>query len=125
MSFGSARITKEKVMFVTTLDVMGLTAEEYRAVLDEMGVEQHPDAHIFLHIATPIEGGYRIVELWDNKDAFNDFLTKRLLPANEKLGLKRATTVTVTPLHNLFAPRLRELPGVVSSLPGARHPVTR
>jgi hypothetical protein len=112
-------------MFVTTLDVMGLTAEEYRAVLDEMGVEQRPDAHIFLHITTPIEGGYRIVELWDSAVAFNEFLTKRLQPANEKLGLKRATTVTVTPLHNLFAPRLPELPGVISSLPGARHPVTR
>src|SRR5262245_31886297 len=111
-------------MFVTTLDVMGLTAEEYRAVLDEMGVEQHPDAHIFLHITTPIDGRYLIVEQCDSNDAFNDFHTKRPPPANDNLGLKRATTVTVTPLHNLFAPRLTELPGVISSLPGARHPVT-
>jgi hypothetical protein len=27
--------------------------------------------------------------------------------------------ITVTPLHNFFAPRLSELPGLVSSLPGA------
>lgn len=31
----------------------------------------------------------------------------------------RATAIAVTPLHNLFAPRLAELSGLVSSLPGA------
>jgi hypothetical protein len=28
-------------------------------------------------------------------------------------------TITVTPLHNFFAPRLNELPALVPSLPGA------
>jgi hypothetical protein len=35
------------------------------------------------------------------------------------LGIDRKTVITVTPLHNLFAPRLDELPGVVNSLAGA------
>jgi hypothetical protein len=43
----------------------------------------------------------------------------RLAPANEAVGLDHAAEIKVTPLHNLFAPRLNELPGLVGSLPGA------
>lgn len=35
------------------------------------------------------------------------------------LGIDRKTEITVKPLHNLFAPRLAELPGLVDGLPGA------
>jgi hypothetical protein len=41
------------MIYVTTLDVTGLTPEEYRAVLDEMGVENRPVAGIFLHLIIP------------------------------------------------------------------------
>jgi len=109
------------MMYVTTLDVMGLTAEEYRTLLDKMGVETHPAANIFLHLTTTIEGGYRVVEIWDSKEGFEEFLQKRLAPANQALGINRKISITVTPLHNFFGPRLEELPGTVSSLPGARR----
>lgn len=107
------------MMYVTTIDVEGITPEEYRAVLDKMGVETHPDAHIYLHISAPIEGGFRIIEIWDNKEAFEEFLKNRLTPANESLGIERSANITIKPLHNFFAPRLTELPGVIRSLPGA------
>jgi hypothetical protein len=104
---------------VSTLDVTGLTASEYRAVMDELGVEQRPEGGIYLHLTTPIAFGYRIVEIWDEKDNFDRFVEGRLAPANEAIGLDHSTEITVTPLHNLFAPRLEELPELVSALPGA------
>jgi hypothetical protein len=104
---------------VSTLDVTGLTASEYRAVMDELGVEQRPEGGIYLHLTTPIDSGYRVVEIWDEKDNFDRFVEHRLAPANEAIGLDRSTEITVTPLHNLFAPRLEELPALVSALPGA------
>jgi hypothetical protein len=104
---------------VSTLDVTDLTASEYRAVMDELGVERSPEGGIYLHLTTPIDSGFRIVEIWDQKENFDRFVEHRLVPANEAIGLDRATEITVTPLHNLFAPRLEELPGLVSSLPGA------
>jgi hypothetical protein len=106
------------MMYVTTIDVEGITPEEYRAVLDEMGVETRLDAHIYLHLTAPIEGGFRVIEILDNKEAFQEFLKSRLGPANEALGIKRTASITIEPLHNFFAPRLNELPGVVKSLPG-------
>lgn len=109
------------MMYVTTIDAIGLNADEYRAVLDKMGVETNPAANIFLHITAPIDGGYRITEIWDSKEAFEEFLQKRLTRANEALGIKRNANITVMPLHNFFAPRLEELPGIINALPGARR----
>jgi hypothetical protein len=116
---------------VTTLDVNGLTTNEYRAVLDELGVETRPEGGIYLHLTTPTDFGFRIVEIWDEKEGFDRFLEQRLAPATEAVGMERETTITVTPLHNFFAPRLTELPALVPSLPGApgavrsREPVDR
>src|SRR5262245_22109435 len=110
------------MLFVTTLDVTGLTPEEYRAVLNEMGVETRPASGIFLHLTTTTDSGYRIVEIWDSKEGFEEFLEKRLSPASKAISLNRKTEISITPLHNFFAPRLKELPGLISSLPGAPRP---
>ena len=39
--------------------------------------------------------------------------------------MERETTITVTPLHNFFAPRLTEFPDLVPPLPGAPGAVPR
>lgn len=105
--------------YVTTIDVTGLTHEEYRAVLDKMGVEKRPAAGIYLHLTAPTDFGYRIIEIWDSKEGFQEFLEKRLAPANKELGIAREAKITIEPLYNFFGPRLNELPGLVSSLPGS------
>jgi quinol monooxygenase YgiN len=104
---------------VSTLDVHDLTAEEYRAVVDELVVEHRPESGIYLHLTTPTAIRYRVVEIWDEQANFDRFVEHRRVPANQALGLERLTDINVTPLHNFFAPRLDELPGLVSSLPGA------
>jgi hypothetical protein len=103
---------------VTTLDIDGLTAQEYRAVMDELGVEARPEGGIYLHLTTPIDVGFRVVEVWDAKEGFDRFVEHRLAPASEAVGVEHEMTITVTPLHNFFAPRLDELPALVASLPG-------
>ena len=105
--------------YVTTLDIYGLTPKEYRAVMDELGVERRPEPGIYLHASIAMPFGYRIVEIWDRREGFEAFLEKRLGPATKALGIDRKTEITVTQLHNFFGPRLDELPGLVSSLPGA------
>jgi hypothetical protein len=104
---------------VSTLDVHGLTPEEYRTVMDELGVETRPEGGIYLHLTTPADFGFRVVEIWDEKEGFDRFVEQRLQPAGEAVGLEREMTITVTPLHNFFAPRLTELPALVGTLPGA------
>ena len=104
---------------VSTLDVHGLTAQEYRAVMDELGVETRPEPGIYLHLTAPTDFGFRVVEIWDEKEGFDRFMQQRLAPAGEAVGLEREMKIAVTTLHNFFAPRLNELPALVASLPGA------
>jgi hypothetical protein len=115
----TSRREEELAMVVTTLDVSGLTPEEYRAVLDEMGVERNPAPGLFLHMTAPIDDGFRITEIWDSKEGFEEFLVNRLVPANDQLNLDRHTEITSRPLHNFFAPRLDELSQLARHLPGA------
>ena len=103
---------------VSTLDVHGLTPREYRAVMDELGVETGPEDGIYLHPTTPPDFGFRVIEIWDEKEGFDRFAERRLARAGEAVGVKREMTIAVTPLHNFFAPRLTELPTLVASLPG-------
>ncbi len=97
--------------WVAVLDIAGLEKSEYDAIVERMGVEEKPAADIFLHVAAPLnDDGIRVIELWRDAEGFQSFIQSRMLPAAEALGIQRETTVTVTPLHNLFAPRLAELP---------------
>lgn len=103
---------------VTTLDISGLTAAEYRAILDHMGVETRPAAGIYLHLTTPTDFGYLVIEVWDRREGFDEFVATRLTPAAQALGIQRPTAITVNPLHNVFAPRLAEIPALASVVPG-------
>jgi hypothetical protein len=99
--------------YVTTIDVFGITPKEYRAILDEMGVELRPEPGIYLHLTVPIEGGYRVIEVWDSREGFEAFMQARMAPAAAAIGLNREMKVTIEPLYNIFAPRLDELPPLV------------
>jgi hypothetical protein len=104
---------------VTTIDVYDMPNTEYRAVLDRMGVETRPEPGIYLHVTAQTDFGLRVIEIWDSQEGFENFAQQRMLPALKDLGIDRRTEITVKPLHNLFAPRLRELPALVDGLPGA------
>lgn len=104
---------------VTTIDVYDMPSSEYRAVMDRLGVELRPEPGIYLHITAQTDFGYRVIEIWDSEAGFQELAQRRLLPALEDLGIDRKTEITIKPLHNLFAPRLAELSGLVEGLPGA------
>ena len=103
---------------VMTMNVNGLTHKEFRAILDEMGVEARPERGIYEHISHPTETGFRIIEIWDSQKGFEEFAERRLKPAITKLEIQRETTISFQPLHNFFGPRIAELPGLIEELPG-------
>ena len=103
---------------VMTMDVTGLTHQEFRAILEEMGVEARPEPGIYQHISHPTETGMRIIEVWDSQEGFEEFAERRLKPAVTNLGIQRETTIVFEPLHNFFGPRLSELPSLIGQLPG-------
>jgi quinol monooxygenase YgiN len=106
---------------VMTMNVTGLTREEFRAILDEMGVEARPEPGLYEHISHATETGFRIIELWESQRGFEEFAERRLKPAITKLGIQRDTHIAFEPLHNWFGPRSNELPKLVGQLPGGPH----
>lgn len=103
---------------MTTIDVHGMTADEYARVMNRLGVEQHPAAGIYLHMTAETDFGFQVIEIWDSAEGFNAFLQERLAVAGEAEKITREMQVKVEPLHNFFAPRLAELAGLVPTLPG-------
>jgi hypothetical protein len=103
---------------VMTMDVTGLTHKEFRAILDELGVEKNPEEGIYEHVSHPTETGMRIIEIWDSQAGFEEFAERRLKPAIARTGINRETTINFQPLHNFFGPRMDELPGLIPTLPG-------
>ena len=83
------------------------------------------EVRIFCHLTTPTDFSYRIVEIWDSKEGFEEFLEKRLGPASKAIALNRKTAISITHPLNFFPPRLEELPGLISSLPLAPKPIAR
>jgi hypothetical protein len=102
---------------VMTMDVVGLTHREFRAILDGMGVESCPEVGIYFHISHPTESGFRIIEVWDSEDGFAEFAESRLKPAVAALGIQRETTIMFQRLHNYFGPRIEQLTALIPQLP--------
>jgi hypothetical protein len=96
--------------YLAVLEVAGLTAEDYDSVIARMHVEHDPSPGIYLHLCAPMDGGMRIVELWDSEEGFREFVQERLSPAAAELGSRQEPAITISVLHNVFAPRLKEIP---------------
>jgi len=82
-------------------EVPGFTQENYEAVLAAVG-EAQPVGSYF-HIAGPIDGGWRAIEVWESEQAQRAFQRERLDPAFDQVGLERVAP-TFFPVHNTFPP---------------------
>jgi len=65
------------------LEVAEAGEEEYDVLMKAMG--QNPPGRLF-HCAGPTDEGWMMVEVWESQEAFEAFLTERLLPAVRKVG---------------------------------------
>ena len=82
----------------------GLNAEMYEAVTGRvMPGDQLPDG-CELHIAGPVEGGWRVITVWDSSETFTRFREEKLLPAIREVAGDAAPTPEepeVNPVHKL------------------------
>jgi hypothetical protein len=95
---------------VAVISIPGLRAEQYDAILARMDVVARPSPEIYIHFCAQEEDGLRIIELWDTEDGFRRFVAERMIPAATELGIEAEPTITIEPLHFLFAPRLDAIP---------------
>jgi hypothetical protein len=83
----------------------GLTADMYEAVSGSAMDGDHLPEGCRVHIAGPVEQGWRVITVWDSREAFDRFREEKLLPAiREVTGKEPAPDVEpeVKPVHRLI-----------------------
>ncbi len=88
---------------VVMQDFPGGTQEQYDSVTAQLNLGGHSPKGNLVHTAGPIEGGWRVVDVWESQDALNAFMGV-LGPIAQNAGIAQPQ-VTVWPLHNMLTPK--------------------
>ena len=56
------------------------------------------------HIAGPVEGGWRVITVWESEERFQQFRDEKLIPALRETGSEEriAPRISADPVHNLI-----------------------
>jgi hypothetical protein len=68
--------------------VPGGTQQRYDAVFEALDLTEQKPEGLLLHIAGPVEDGWRIIDVWESRESFDEFSEKRLGEAAKKLGVQ-------------------------------------
>jgi hypothetical protein len=69
------------------LEIPNFTPEQGSAVVQALGLDTNPAAGQLFHLEGPMDGGMRIVDVWESPEAFQTFVHDRLVPAFQKVGV--------------------------------------
>jgi hypothetical protein len=88
------------------LEFNGLDEKRYERINEVLGLNQNPPKGLILHAAGPISGGWRVFDIWESKEAFQQFFNQRLQNALKQAGVTEAPTrQDFFPIHNTYAPQ--------------------
>lgn len=76
---------------------------KYDAVVADLNLGGKAAPGGIFHVAGPIEGGWRIVDVWDSQEVFDAFMRDRLAALLQKHGVPQPR-VSVWPVHNTLTP---------------------
>jgi hypothetical protein len=79
------------------------TQEQYDAVLQQLNLGGRMPPGGISHAAGPIEGGWRVVDVWETQEAFDIFLREKLEQAMHNVGLE-PPEVEVWPVYSTLGP---------------------
>ena len=78
--------------------VAGGNAQLDQQTMQGIGVSpQNPPAGVLLRIAGPVEGGYRVITVWESAEAWETFRRDRLEPYFKQAG-REAPSFEVSPI---------------------------
>lgn len=74
-------------------------------VYEQVSAKVLPDGQLpggqQVHIAGPVENGWRVISVWDSEEQFQRFREERLLPALQESG-QGQVVANVQPVHRLL-----------------------
>jgi hypothetical protein len=69
------------------LEWPGETQEQYERLMKLVALEANPPEGGLFHVAGPMPGGWRVVDIWESEEAFERFAGERLIPAVQQVGI--------------------------------------
>ncbi len=92
-------------------EIPGGNAELDQRVMKEIGGDGRPPRGALLRLAGPMDGGWRIITVWETQEAFETFQREVLRPALQRLGMDRdPATPRVWKLHEMMVTKEAALP---------------
>ena len=84
----------------------GADAEADRQIMQTVGVSaENPPAGALLRMAGPVEGGYRVITVWETQEAWEAFRRDRLEPALRQMN-RPMPSVEVAQLDSFMVPNV-------------------
>jgi hypothetical protein len=68
-------------MYAWCQDMPGVSAEDYAELMANLSGAEKEAAGLVVHVAGPVAGGFRIVNVWESKDAADRFHHDVIQPA--------------------------------------------
>jgi hypothetical protein len=75
---------------------------------DQVNPKVMPDGNLpdgcQLHIAGPVDNGWRVITVWDSEEQFQQFRDEKLIPTIREAGGEQtiAPHISADPVHNLI-----------------------
>jgi hypothetical protein len=85
------------------LEFRGTTVEQYDAVIRDLNLGGKAYKGGIFHVAGPVEGGVRIVDVWESQEAFDAFLRDKLGAVMQKNNVA-PPEVSAWPVRNTLTP---------------------
>ncbi len=86
-----------------TMEFSGAGQAQYDAALRDLDLDGNPPPGGRIHIAGPMEGGWKVVDVWDSQEQLDTFVQSRLGAILQKHGIPQPS-VSVFPVHNTWQP---------------------
>jgi hypothetical protein len=80
-----------------------LTPSTYDEIIASLDLDANPPVGAVLHVAGEGESEIIVCEIWRTEETFRSFYDYRLRPALVMRGVQAEPSISVAPLHNLFA----------------------
>lgn len=64
-----------------------------------------PEGAIF-HSAGMGKNGFRVADVWESEEDFNNFTKNRLMDGLKQVGIEEKPEIEIIPLHAIFTPGL-------------------
>jgi len=83
----------------------GLEQEQFDAVNARVDPSSDPPEGLIFHASGPIDEGWGVIDFWESRAAFDDFLQRRVQPAVAASGVEMQGQPDIKefPVHEMFS----------------------